>query len=491
MRALRPEQRQRLVSRAWRALRAMLGIRLSCRVAALHPALDAEAAYQGFLAGSESAGLLEVPARAPLVSLVVPVFAAPERFLRAALQSVLDQSYPHWELCAADAGPAGSPGSRALAAFAARDARIHVIALAENRGIAGNTNAARAEAGGEWLAFLDQDDLLAPDALALMVDAIEARPSADVVYSDKDNVTPWGDRYAPYFKPDFSPHLLLASNYLAHLTLARRSLVEAAGGFDPAADGAQDWDLLLRLAERTSSFLHVPRVLYHWRSLPSSAASSLAAKPWAQEAQRRTLQAALERRGIPARVEIDAHGAPRFRATGADERSDLRVFHDPRLTPRDASWVAELAVWARRPGVGAACGMLLDARGRVACAGLALVEGRARPLFAGARLDQWTPLGRPCFLRDVLAPTPGAVVVRRELFERLGGAAPLDARAAIDLGLKIHAAGLRTVVAPSAVLLAPGDATITSEATWSGSDPYWSKHLDPRSSVPRPRVDRR
>jgi hypothetical protein len=387
---LRPEQRQHVVARGYRALSAFVGRGPARQVARLHPALDDEAAYQAWLDTQKHLALdsaASAPLRSrPLISVVMPVFDAPERFLREAIGSLREQSYPEWELCAADAGPFGSPGSRFLQACALNDGRVRIVSVGGNRGIAGNSNAALHEARGEFVAFLDQDDLLARSALAELVTRLEPELDLDLVYSDKDNVTPWGERYAPYFKPDWSPELFLSSNFVTHLCLVRRSLVDAAGGFDDSMDGAQDWDLLLRITEVAKRIAHVPRVLYHWRSLATSCAASLDAKPYAREAQRRAVQAHLDRRGVTGRVRVEPDGLVRIVSTasrlpplsvvvrepcdvpGADAYGEVEIvsdaanalgelllFWDPGTKPvTDGAWLRELALWAMQPVIGAA-----------------------------------------------------------------------------------------------------------------------------------------
>jgi hypothetical protein len=453
---LRPEQRQHAVALAWRGLRRLPG---GFSLAALSRALSEESAYQAWIAGHDATlaaldAQRAAPPEGPLLSLLMPVYDAPGAPLDAAIASLLAQTYPRWELLAADGGPRGCPGSRLLARRAGCEPRIRIVALEANRGMAGNANAALAAARGEFVALFDQDDLLAPDALHALVSRLLAEPGLDLVYSDKDNVTPWGERYAPFRKPDWSPETLLSVNYLAHLALLRRSLVEALGGCDSALDGAQDWDLYLRLAERTARIAHVPRVLYHWRSLPTSCASSLAAKPYAREAQRRAVQAALDRRRIAGRASVNAAGLVRIeprlerwprlsvlplgrvgQVPGAAEYGDVELASsveaatgelllawDPRARPRRQSWLRVLAFWALQDGVGAVAPLVLDARGRVAEAGLApCAGGEALPLFAGCEPDRWSPEGLPIWYRNVPALGPLAVMARRERWPGAAG----------------------------------------------------------------------
>lgn len=466
---LRPERAQHLVARGYRALETVVGGAAARRLSRVHPALEDEGAYQAWLAGPGAARAARLPGRGPLVSLLMPVFDAPERFLRAAIGSLRAQTYPDWELCAADAGPAGSPGSRALAELAGADGRIRVLALERNLGIAGNSNVALDAARGAYVATLDQDDLLAPHALAAMTDLLDREPELDVAYSDMDNVTPWGERYAPFFKPDWSPELLLSANYLAHLSLVRRTLAVAAR-FDPSLDGAQDWDLMLRVTAGTSRVGHVPEVLYHWRSLPTSCASSLDAKPYAREAQRRTVQAALERRSLAARAELAADGTMQLRAgTSSSAAGDIVRIADPRLPPQDESLWRELAAWAADPQIGAAGALLRAPGGVVLSAGLVHSESATLSLFAGSPGTRWSPLGWPQWLRNVTAPVPAAYAIRRELHERGS------------------AAGLRCVTVPAATIVCPPELAPPTVVHGGGAGLGFSPNLDPTSPIPRPR----
>lgn len=234
----------------------------------------------------------------PTISLMTPVYNPPPEVLRATIESVLAQSYGRWELCLAD-GASTRPGVHdVLEEYARRDPRVRVAFLDENQGISGNSNAAARLATGEYLMIFDHDDLLAPNALFEIATALDQRPETDLVYVDEDLITYDGRRrFNPNFKPGWSPELLLTANYLMHSVL-RRELFWAVGGFDSAYDGAQDWDLAFKVAERTNRIVHVPRVLYHWRTVPGSAASSFAAKPYVFEHQLGAIANHLRRRGV-------------------------------------------------------------------------------------------------------------------------------------------------------------------------------------------------
>ncbi len=238
---------------------------------------------------------------APRFSIVTPVYETPTDILWWAIESVLAQTFGDWELCLVDDR---SPSARVrvlLDDCAALDPRIRVEHRAENGGIAAASNTALAMATGEFIALLDHDDRLHPDALALVDETIRDNPEADYVYTDEDKMTAKGHHTAPFLKPGWSPERIRTQMYTCHLSVLRRSLVEEVGGFDADCEGAQDWDLVLKVTERARAVLHVPRVLYHWRGLETSTAGGgEKAKPWAFEAGTRAIQAHCERTGVQA-----------------------------------------------------------------------------------------------------------------------------------------------------------------------------------------------
>ncbi|MET0557139.1 MAG: glycosyltransferase [Solirubrobacterales bacterium] len=242
----------------------------------------------------------------PRFSIVTPVYETPPEVLRAMLASVTRQGHEDWELCLVDDASALPHVAETLAAAAAADPRVRLKQRAENGGIVAASNDALAMARGEFVVLLDHDDTLHPDALALVAEALDADPEADYLYTDEDKIDASGLHLGPFFKPDFSPERLRTQMYTCHLSVLRRSLVEAVGGFDAEYEGSQDWDLVLKVSERARAVAHVPRVLYHWRMLETSAAGGgEEAKPWAFEAGTRAIQAHCERIGMQARAERD------------------------------------------------------------------------------------------------------------------------------------------------------------------------------------------
>jgi GT2 family glycosyltransferase len=245
----------------------------------------------------------------PVISLLVPVFDPGRTWLEAALKSVRSQIYPHWELCAVDDGSSAPHVRELLRAFARGHAQVRLSYSEQNEGISVASNRALSMARGEFVAPLDHDDALEPAALLEIVEALNRDPSLDFLYTDHDVVDERGRRRGPFFKPDWSPDLLLSMNYVTHLAVLRRSLVEQVGGFRRGFEGAEDYDLYLRITEASDRILHLARPVYSWGQAPTSVARQPDAKPYAHEAGRRALKSALERRGIAGEV-LDGLGAP-------------------------------------------------------------------------------------------------------------------------------------------------------------------------------------
>jgi GT2 family glycosyltransferase len=257
----------------------------------------------------------------PRISVLLPVYNPPEKYLCAAIDSVRRQGYPHWELCVADDASSAPHVRPILEELAHSEPRIRLIFRPNNGGIAAASNSALEQATGDFIALLDHDDELAEHALFQVAQAINAEPTLDLIYSDEDKLELDGRHVEPYFKPDWSPELFLACMYICHLGVYRTTLVRELGGFRPEFDAAQDYDLALRLIERTQRIHHIPDVLYHWRKLPTSAATRVSAKPKAPEAGRRALEEHLRRTGRPGTVEPGALlGLHRVRFTRTDKQ---------------------------------------------------------------------------------------------------------------------------------------------------------------------------
>jgi len=257
----------------------------------------------------------------PLISIITPLYRTPLKYLEACVQSVFDQIYENWQLCLVDDG-SGDPALTSKAEeFERRDRRVIFRPLPKNSGISVATNECLALATGDFVAFLDHDDTLANTALYEVVKRLNAEPQLDVLYSDEDKITTDNRPFNYFFKPDWSPELFLSTNYICHFLVVRRKLIEEVGGLRTGFEGSQDYDLMLRVTEKTSKVRRIPKVLYHWRSHPQSTASANEAKPTASLAGQRALTEHVERTGADAQVIELAPGRYRvqYRIPGTPE----------------------------------------------------------------------------------------------------------------------------------------------------------------------------
>lgn len=302
----------------WRRAKRRLAAALGRRPAGAGPPLD----YRDWITMNEPdqedldqqrKTALKLPYR-PLISIITPTWDPPPDSLRQTIESVLAQTYGNWELCIVDGGSKQPAVRETLEGFAAHDGRIRVKFLKDNLGISGNSNEALALARGEFVTFLDHTDVLAPFALFEVIQLVNRDPGLDCIYSDTDLLSEDGaSRFNPFFTPEWSPDMLLSANYMAHLSVIRRAIVEELGGLRGEMDGAQDWDFLLRLSERTERIARIPKILYHCRADATSTVTSLDNKPYALAAQERAVQEHLNRRGLPGQVVRDKYGALRVK----------------------------------------------------------------------------------------------------------------------------------------------------------------------------------
>ncbi|WP_197067137.1 glycosyltransferase family 2 protein [Ensifer sp. ZNC0028] len=249
---------------------------------------------------------IEHPSNAPLFSILMPVFNPDLKELRAAIVSVRKQTYGNWELCIVDDCSSSHSVREAISELASADARIKTAFRSENGNISEATNTAFDLATGEWIGLLDQDDVLHQSALAVVSRTIRAHPSVQVIYTDEDKIGERGNRFQPYFKPDFSLELLRAQNYLNHFTVHRAANIYRVGKWRKEFDGSQDYDLNLRIVESIADrdIIHIPFVLYHWRATNGSTAHSIQNKAYAVVAGQRALQAHISRLNLDAQVVV-------------------------------------------------------------------------------------------------------------------------------------------------------------------------------------------
>jgi GT2 family glycosyltransferase len=480
----------------------------------------------------------EADVDAPVISLIMPVHNPERTWLEAAIGSVLGQVYPRLELCIAD-DASTRRHVRGVLDTAAADPRVRVVFRDQQGGIAAASNSALNAATGEFVGFIDNDDVLRPHALYSMAAYVREHPDADLVYSDEDKLLPDGMLGAPTFKPDFSPDRLLAENYINHFTIVRRTLANAVGGFREGFDGSQDHDLMLRASEAAGHVGHVADVLYAWRMVPGSTAVSAGFKPLAQDAGRRAVADALLRRGLEGRVDLgpspglyipryEIIGAPSVdvvvvaRTDGADvadcvasiERLStyshrqvtsvvagdnapaaingaVRAMSGEHVVLLDAStrvitveWLETMLELSQRTGIGAVGLRLRYPDGAVAHEGM--VCGR---LELASSVDQHLHV-----IKEMSAVSGACLMTRRDVFEHAGGLDELFSRALwdVDYCLRIRALGNLVLCTPLAEMTwgeaaRAGGADLTGQDArtfaerWGGvgeiDDPYLNKNV--------------
>lgn len=235
----------------------------------------------------------------PLISIITPVFNPPVSVLEELIKSVRSQTYSNFELCLGNFGD-NQEVIELIENYSKRDSRIKNFLFKKNKGIAENSNQIFSKTKGEYIALLDHDDTLSPDALYENVKLLD-QDDYDFIYSDKDKIDEKGKRFEPFFKPGWSPETMLNVNYLTHLNVIKSSIVRKVGAWDPDTDGAQDWDLFLKVVSVSKKIGHIPKVLYHWRVIATSTAFSIETKPYALEGQRKAVDKYLKKNDIPAK----------------------------------------------------------------------------------------------------------------------------------------------------------------------------------------------
>ncbi len=412
----------------------------------------------------------------PTVSFIVPVYRISKKFVSDLVESVKAQSYTKWELCFALAYRDDKGLEDLLVEQAASSPQIKLALLGENGGISRNSNAALELATGEFVALLDHDDIIPPWALFEMVKALQQSPDVDFVYSDKDMIDESGaTRINPLFKPDWSPDAMLSANYLTHFNLMRTGLVREIGGWDPDTDGAQDWDIFLRVIARSRKVAHVSQPLYHWRLVQSSvSAGGLAAKPYAAKAQLRAVEKYARASGWPnARTAFGGDGeivvawrdgaAPmslpsatvvilngndaseRFvkawtrydgpiRFVSVDCRSNpgaldallaaIETVHvvmiDADIAPRDAGWLGELVGPLENRAIALVGAQVTSAGGEIVDSGIVFQDGIASPIFRSRPWRYYGISGSSAWIANYAAVSGKAIAFRKSDYDLVG-----------------------------------------------------------------------
>jgi glycosyltransferase involved in cell wall biosynthesis len=239
----------------------------------------------------------------PKISILMATWNSDEKWLRIAIESIINQIYSNWELCISD-GASNDAVRNILHEYIDKDSRIHVKYLPHNLGISGNLNEALSFANGDYITFVDHDDELPDTALFQITKVINDNPDVEIIYSDDDKIDENGTHYDFQYKPDWNPELLLSYCYISHIKVYKQNIIAATGHFNPKFDGAQDYDYILRATEKTNKVVHIPSILYHWRSIKGSTAYSSGEKPASLERGRLAVEEAIKRRGIDASVLI-------------------------------------------------------------------------------------------------------------------------------------------------------------------------------------------
>jgi GT2 family glycosyltransferase len=422
----------------------------------------------------------------PRISVILPVYNTPPAFLRAAINSVKKQTYRNWELCIADDASPTPYVALLVADLAGTERRIKRLRLTKNQGISTATNEALTLATGDYVAFLDHDDILPPYALARVAAELTAFPDTDMLFSDEDQLVN-GKRARPYFKPGWNPDLFNAQNLVSHLGVYRHAIVKQLGGMRREFAGSQDYDLALRVAAATTPdrIRHIPEILYHWRQHQGAFSARRAMQ--CRNAARAAVGAAvvshavaeanpdlpqyirviyplprtptrisliMPQGAVPPATEVLLPAEP-WTSNPAEAPGDVLVFLPAGVTPARPGWLVELVGQALRPDVACAGPLLLRPDGGVAHSGYFLDPDHiAQTLAPGSDPEDPGYFGHFLLCRTVSAVAREGLTIRRDLFAELGG---FDSRAGayadIDLCLRATERGLRTVFAPYARLI--------------------------------------
>jgi GT2 family glycosyltransferase len=462
----------------------------------------------------------------PLISVLTPVYNTDPGHLFECILSVQSQAYPFWELCLVDDGSDRLETKVLLKTMARQDPRLKLFTLPGNQGICNATNQALSKSKGEYVAFLDHDDRLTPDALFRVAETIRKDPNTDILYSDRDMLSPRGLRFMHVFKPDWSPETLLTWNYACHLTVYKRSLITDIGGFRSDYEGHQDHDLILRAAETNPCVRHIPQILYSWRQHEGSLSFKAGAKEYVYESAIRALTDALQRRGLAGTVrEIPELWRGNFRVrleprepddihtisleqdvepksfsghvthymdTGHDK--NIVIILGPGVRPADQESIEELASWFHIPEVGLVTGKVVDPEDHILHAGLVQRQNGV-PLAIYRSFPESTPgyMAATATVRNVSAPHPACFAIRMSLWKDLSGLdrAYLGPHSVLDLALRCLDKGFRSVYTPFARFVCPqgwwyaeqwpaedADRFSRQWATWlNKGDPYYNQWL--------------
>ena len=489
----------------------------------------------------------------PLFSVLMPVYNTPEILLCRAIESVRAQIYTDWELCIADDASTEAHVWPALEAYARLDERIRIVRREQNGHISAASNTCLNLAGGDFVVLLDHDDELAAHALYMVAQEFNEKPWLDMFYSDEDKIDENGQRFDPYFKPDWNPDLFTAQNFVCHLAVYRTAVARHAGGFRAGYEGSQDWDLALRISESipASHICHIPHVLYHWRAAAGSTALTIDEKPYAMEAGLAAVRDHLARTGRQATVSnatpthlrvryalptppsfvsiiiptrdglhllrrcidsvrektryspyeilvvdnqsddpatlayldsIEASGAARvlrydrpFNYSAINNfavkeaRGEVLCLLNNDTEVISVDWLEEMVSQAMRPEIGVVGAMLYYPDDTIQHAGITLgIGGVAGHSYLGAHRGTAGYMNRACLVQNLTAVTGACMVVRRSVYDEIGGMDEHNLPVAfndVDLSIKAIERGYRNLWTPFAELYHHESATRGTEDT--------------------------
>lgn len=452
----------------------------------------------------------------PMVSICVPLYKTPEKFLCEMIDSVCNQTYENWQLCLAD----GSPGlelQEVIRKHYPTEKRIRYQHLEANLGIADNTNAAFALAEGEWIGLLDHDDILAPEALYESMKAVE-KANAEAVYSDEDKITEDLVRhFDPHFKPDYNVDLLRSNNYITHFFVVKRKIVEDVGGFCKDFDGSQDYDFILRCTTKAKKTAHVPRILYHWRTSENSTAENPASKMYAFEAGKRAIETHLHKEGIAAevlytkglgfyRVKYELKKAAEIavvllenetvetvaKQIAAEKAEYILLLSQGVEKPTEEN-LKELLSHCQQEGVAAIGPKLLDKKKKIYSAGRIYGgEHLIRDVYVGLPSHYYGYMHRASTQIGYSALNGACVLIKKEAYEAIGG---LDTVyhtvewALTDLFLRFAEAGYRNVYTPYVEVIIQNE-IVSLQVSDAEADKKRLNHLHTQLQNPDPNYNR-
>jgi len=466
----------------------------------------------------------------PRISVVTPVHNTQPEVLYECIISIRAQAYPYWQLILVDDGSTNIETHKLLKSAICRDPRIKVCFCKSSQGISKATNLGIEKAAGDYVVFLDHDDRLSLDALFAIAEEIQQYPEVDIVYSDRDMISPEGKRYMHLFKPGWSPETLLSGNYIFHLMCYRRSLLNQLGGYRSEMDGSQDYDLILRAIETQPQVRHIQKVLYHWRQYQGSVSLDSGAKDYAFKAGVCALNQALQRRGIagtaseikslwrgnyqldlvtPDLNEIEVITLDSVMAADAYADSINQSLHQAdaekpfialisgALTPVTDNALCRLAAWLKMDGVGLASGGIITDDSVIDYVGATYKkDGSLLFPYQGYSVDETGYMAITRLVRNISAPHPYCVLIRRELWQQLNGlnSSYQGYYALLDFALRALAINWRCVSVPQAQFIRSRHDLLTHfpeqdkqlffqqwQSWLEQGDPYYNKNLNRES----------